>query len=79
MPRLPPDEKDIISVKESVKDMPILALIKITLLSTLNSLMEQLLAHPLKLETITLNPIDEGKVKEFMNIVNLLRRCCTYI
>ncbi|MEM1515463.1 MAG: BtpA/SgcQ family protein [Candidatus Bathyarchaeia archaeon] len=76
MPGLPPDEKDIISVKESAKDMPILANTGINKdnIATYFKLVDgAIVGTSFKVGNITLNPVDEGKVKEFMNIVNSLR------
>lgn len=76
MPGLPPSEEDIASVRESVRDIPLLAntgINKDNVAAYFKLVDGAIVGTSLKIGNVTLNPVDEGKVKEFMGIVNLLR------
>lgn len=77
MPGLPPREDDIVSVRESVKDVPLIANTGINKdnVSTYLKLVDgAIVGTAFKVGNVTLNPVDESKVREFMNLVSSLRQ-----
>jgi len=76
MPGSPPREEDIVSVREGVKDVPLIANTGINKdnVSTYLKLVDgAIVGTAFKVGGITLNPVDESRVREFMNVVNSLR------
>lgn len=76
MPGHPPREEDVLEVKRSVPDVPVLAntgINKDNVLRYLKITDGAIVGTAFKINNITLNPVDEQKVKEFMSLVKSVR------
>lgn len=76
MPGMPPDIDEIKKIKSEVYDIPIIAntgMNKENIAKYIEYVDGVIVGTSLKVGNITLNPVDEEKVKEFMNVVRSLR------
>lgn len=76
MPGMPPDIEEIKQIKESVENIPIIAntgMNKDNISLYLEYVDGAIVGTSLKVGNITLNPVDEKKVKEFMELVKKAR------
>jgi len=76
MPGMPPDIEEIKRIKNEVPDVPVIAntgMNKENVAKYLEYVDGVIVGTALKVGNITLNPVDEEKVKEFMKVVKSVR------
>jgi membrane complex biogenesis BtpA family protein len=76
MPGMPPDIEEIKRIKDEVPDVPVIAntgINKENVAKYLEHVDGVIVGTALKVGNITLNPVDEEKVKEFMRVVKSVR------
>ena len=76
MPGMPPDIEEIKRIKSEVPDVPVIAntgMNKENVVKYLEYVDGVIVGTALKVGNITLNPVDEEKVKEFMKVVKSVR------
>jgi predicted TIM-barrel enzyme len=76
MPGMPPDIEEIKRIKDEVPDVPVIAntgINKENVAKYLEYVDGVIIGTSLKVGNITLNPVDEEKVKEFMKVVKSVR------
>jgi len=76
MPGMPPSIEELKKIREEVPDMPLIAntgMNKDNIGEYLKYVDGVIVGTSLKVGNVTLNPVDENKVKEFMRVVKTLR------